>query len=165
MTTLKLLAKGSFLPVPTDDGSDSAGGKQPTGCSAVLVVPVAFGLAGCSRDQPKHRSAIKHPALSRHSPPPRHTQPGAAAGRALVGAFQRRHAPTAARLRGKAAVEKRAIPAPRLKLSLKLPRSEIQLRRVPPSPLPIQTNPAAPPSTRLPLNDPSRWQEDVQFAL
>ena len=142
---MKTLAKGSFLPVPTD--GDSAGGKNPAGCSAVLVVPVAFWLVGCSQDQPKHRSAIKHPALSRRSPPPRHTQPGAAARRAFVGAFQRRHAPTAARLRRKPAVEKRAIPAPRLKLSLKLPHSEIHLRRVPPSLLPIQTNPAAPPSS------------------
>lgn len=141
MTTLKSLAKGGFLPVPT--GGDSARGRNPAGCSAVRVVPVAFWLVGCSQDQPKHRSAIKHPVLSQRSPLPRH----AAARRAFVGAVQRRHAPTAARLRRKPATEKCAIPAPRLKLLLKLPCSKIQLWRVRPSLLPIQTKPAAPPSS------------------
>lgn len=136
---MKSLAKGSSLPVPT--GNDSAGGKNLSCCPAVLAVPGASGLEGCSQDQPEHRSAIKHPSL------PALPSASGAAARGFVGASQSRHALTAERSQRKPALEKRAIPAPRLKLSRQLPRCEIRLQRVPPCLLPIRMNPAAPPSS------------------
>lgn len=132
------------------------GGKALRCCPAVLAVPAARGLEGCSQDQPEHRRAIKHPLL-----------PVLPAGPPL-GAFWkpfRAGGHRARRVPGGNLPWKSVPFLPRV-CSLRLNRLALKPGSGGSLPLCSQSEriQQLPPPACLSLSDPRRWREDVQFA-